>query len=298
MTETTAAVRNVSDTALWAAHFRAEESRRPDALFRDPYAEKLGAAQGLEMARKMPHGESHAWAWVARTYLFDQMLQQEIAAGADLIVNCAAGLDARPYRMQLPQTLQWIEADLPGILAHKAERLAGDKPNCQLERIAVNLADAGERGKFLEQIASRGKRGVVLTEGLLIYLQPEEVARFATDLSGVRALQRWILDLHSPRLLRMMQRRTGKALEKVGAPFRFGPAGGPSFFAPFGWKTVRVEGMLSTASRFGRPPLFLRLLAKIFARGTPNFNRPWSGVCLLQKSAVPQAENGNAPGVQ
>ena len=297
MTETSAGVRNISDTALWAAHFRAQESRRPDALFRDPYAEKLGAAQGLEMARKLPHGESHAWAWVARTYLFDQMLQQEISAGADLIVNCAAGLDARPYRMQLPTTLQWIEADLPGILAYKAERLAGDKPTCQLERIAVNLADAGERGKFLAQIASRGKRGVVLTEGLLIYLQQEEVARFAGDLAGVAALQRWILDLHSPRLLRMMQRRTGKALEKVGAPFRFGPAGGPSFFAPFGWKTARVESMLRTAAQFGRPPLFLRLLAKMFASGTPNFNRPWSGVCLLQKAAAAQTENRDAAGV-
>ena len=293
MTETSASVRNISDTALWAAHFRAEESRRPDALFRDPYAEKLGAAQGLEMARKLPHGESHAWAWVARTYLFDQMLQQEIAEGADLIVNCAAGLDARPYRMQLPATLQWIEADLPGILAYKAERLAGDKPTCQLERVAVNLADPGERGKFLQRIAARGKRGGVLTEGLLIYLEQEEVARFARDLSGVSSLQRWILDLHSPRLLRMMQRRTGKALEKVGAPFRFGPAGGPSFFEPFGWKPARVEGMLKTATGFGRPPLYLRLLSKIAGRGETNFNRPWSGVCLLQKDAALKTEKEN-----
>ena len=285
----------MSDTALWAAHFRAEESRRPDAMFRDPYAEKLGAAQGLEMARKLPYGESHAWAWVARTYLFDQLLQQEIAEGADLVLNCAAGLDARPYRMQLPATLQWVEADLPGILAYKTERLAGDRPNCQLERIAVNLADAGERGKFLKQIAGRGKRGVVLTEGLLIYLEQEEVARFARDLSGVGALRRWVLDLHSPRLLRMMQRRTGKALEQVGAPFRFGPAGGPSFFAMFGWKPVRVESMLRTATHFGRPPLFLRLVARIFARGTPNFNRPWSGVCLLQREAEPNTESENTP---
>ena len=184
MTETSASVRNISDTALWAAHFRAEESRRPDALFRDPYAEKLGAAQGLEMARKLPHGESHAWAWVARTYLFDQMLQQEIAEGADLIVNCAAGLDARPYRMQLPATLQWIEADLPGILAYKSERLAGDKPTCQLERVAVNLADPGERGKFLQRIAARGKRGGVLTEGLLIYLEQEDIASITTQISA------------------------------------------------------------------------------------------------------------------
>ena len=284
MSSDTAQVRNVSDTALWAAHFRAEESQRPDALFHDPYAEKLGAQRGGEMARALPQGLSHAWAWVARTYLFDQLLQKEIADGADLIVNCAAGLDARPYRMQLPATLRWIEADLPGILSYKKELLANDKPTCQLERIAVNLADTGERRRFFAAIASGGKRGVVLTEGLLIYLTAEEVAEFAEDLSGVTSLQRWILDMHSPRLLAMMQRNTGKALEKVGAPFKFGPAEGPDFFRSHGWTPVQVEGLLHTAARFKRPPPLLRLFARLFDVRSWKANRPWAGICLLQKN--------------
>jgi methyltransferase (TIGR00027 family) len=285
MSSAPAQVRNVSDTALWAAHFRAEESRRPDALFHDPYAEKLGAQRGGEMAGALPQGLSHAWAWVARTYLFDQILQKEIADGADLIVNCAAGLDARPYRMQLPSSLQWIEADLPGILVYKKELLANDKPTCQLERIAVNLAEAGERRRFFEAISNRGKRGLVLTEGLLIYLSAEEVAQFAEDLSGIASLQRWILDMHSPRLLAMMKRNTGKALEKVGAPFKFGPAEGPEFFRPHGWAPIQVEGLLHTSARFKRPPLLLRLFAKLFDVRGWKANRPWAGVCLLQKNS-------------
>jgi methyltransferase (TIGR00027 family) len=286
MSNAPAQVRNVSDTALWAAHFRAEESRRPDALFHDPYAEKLGAQRGGEMARTLPQGLSHAWAWVARTYLFDQILQKEIADGADLIVNCAAGLDARPYRMQLPPTLQWIEADLPDMLAYKTELLAEDKPTCQLERIAVNLADINERRRFFAGIAGRGQRGIVLTEGLLIYLSAEEVAQFAEDLSGAASLQRWILDMHSPRLLAIMQRQTGKALEKVGAPFKFGPAEGPDFFRPHGWTPVQVEGFLHTAARFRRPPLHLRFIAKIFDVRSWKANQPWAGACLMQKSST------------
>jgi hypothetical protein len=31
----------------------------------------------------------------------------------DMIVNLAAGLDARAYRMQLPKTLKWVDVDLP-----------------------------------------------------------------------------------------------------------------------------------------------------------------------------------------
>jgi len=278
-------VRNISDTALWAAHFRAQETRRPDALFRDPYAEKLGAQQGAEIARTLPEGQSHAWAWVARTYLFDQILQKEIAEGADLIVNCAAGLDARPYRMQLPATLQWIEADLPEILAYKTEKLAGEKPSCQLERVAVNLADVEARRQFFASLASRGRRGVVLTEGLLIYLAPEEVAQFARD-AGVVPLQRWLLDMHSPRLLAMMQRQTGKALQKVGAAFKFGPPEGPDFFVPNGWAPIQIEGLLHTAARFGRPPLLLRFFAKLSDAHTWQIKRPFAGVCMLQKSSA------------
>jgi methyltransferase (TIGR00027 family) len=292
MSSVPAEVRNVSDTALWAAHFRAEESRRPDALFRDPYAEKLGARRGGEMASALPQGLSHAWAWVARTYLFDQMLQKEIAEGADLVVNCAAGLDARPYRMKLPSTLRWIEADLPDILAYKKELLANDQPTCQLERIPVNLADAEERRRFFVEIAGRGQRGVVLTEGLLIYLSAEEVAQFAEDLSGVASLQRWILDMHSPRLLAMMQRNTGKALEKVGAAFKFGPVEGPDFFRPHGWTPTQVEGFLHTAARFRRPPRLLRLVARLFDVRSWKANRPWAGVCLLQKDSAPKDEKG------
>jgi O-methyltransferase involved in polyketide biosynthesis len=31
-------IANVSDTSFWVAHYRAVESERPDALFRDPLA--------------------------------------------------------------------------------------------------------------------------------------------------------------------------------------------------------------------------------------------------------------------
>jgi O-methyltransferase involved in polyketide biosynthesis len=188
--------------------------------------------------------------------------------------------------MQLPTTLQWIEADLPDILAYKKELLAGDKPTCQLERIAVNLADVNERRRFLADITKHGKRGIVLTEGLLIYLSTEEVAQLAEDFSGTGSLQRWILDMHSPRLLAMMQRRTGKALEKVGASFKFGPAEGPDFFRSHGWTPVQVEGLLHTAARFRRPPLLLRLIAKISDVRNWKVNRPWAGVCLLQNNSA------------
>lgn len=275
-------VRNISDTALWAAYFRAEESKRLDALFSDPYAERLEDGKGAEIARTIPQGQSHAWAWVTRTYLFDQFIREEIAGGADPVVNCAAGLDARPYRMELPGKLQWVELDLREIRAYKEARLA-EKPRCVLERIAVDLSDVSERHKVFASIAPRRKRALILTEGLLIYLTAEDAASLARDLADVPCFERWILDIHSSGLLKIMQKDTGKALDKAGVPFRFGPEG-PGFFGPHGWDTIQAQGTLRVAARFGRPPFSLRMLAKLPATAAP-WKRPWHGVCVMQKRA-------------
>jgi len=64
-------VRGVSDTARWVAYFRALETRRPDALFHDPYAERLAGDHGFRIANTLIQGNKQEWAWVARTYLFD-----------------------------------------------------------------------------------------------------------------------------------------------------------------------------------------------------------------------------------
>jgi O-methyltransferase involved in polyketide biosynthesis len=47
---------NVSDTALCTAVYRAEESERPDTLFKDSLARRLAGERGFHIARHMsPH---------------------------------------------------------------------------------------------------------------------------------------------------------------------------------------------------------------------------------------------------
>ncbi len=282
-TGTQAVVRNISDTARWAAVFRARETERADAIFHDPYAERLAGKMGVDIANTLPQGNRHAWAWVARTYLFDQFITQEIEQGTDMVVNLAAGLDARPYRMALPASLQWIEVDLPEILTYKEEILAKEKPSCALQRIRLDLSDGNARRALFADLHRRANKILVITEGLLIYLSAEEVAALAKDLAASSHFQHWIMDLASPGLLRLMQRTTGKRLSEVGAPFKFAPAEGPAFFSPHGWEPVDVKGLLKTATRFKRPPFFLRLLGRLPEQKGPAGNRPWSGVCLFKR---------------
>jgi len=275
--------RNISDTARWAAYFRAEETKRPDAIFRDPYAERLCGQHGVDIANTLPNGNKHAWAWVTRTYLFDDFITQELGEGVDLVLNLAAGLDARPYRMNLPASLQWIEVDLPGILAYKEEILAGEKPTCALERLRLDLANVNARRTLFANLNQRAKKILVLTEGLLIYLSAEEVGTLAKDLARGANFQRWVMDLSSPGLLKMMQKTTGRRLSEIGAPFKFAPAEGPAFFSPHGWEPMQVKGMLKTATKFKRPPLLLRLFGLLPEKKGPAGNQPWSGVCLFKR---------------
>lgn len=279
--ELTSSVRGVSDTARWVAYFRARETERPDALFRDPYAERLAGERGFRIAHTLRDGDKHEWAWVARTYLFDQFVSREVEQGADVVLNLAAGLDARPYRMQVPSGLHWVEVDLPEIIAYKEEVLASEKPNCVLERIALDLSDQSARRQLFSRVNNLGSKVALMSEGLLIYLTNEEVASLAGDLAVFLNFHCWVLDLASPGQLKLMQRTTGKQLQEAGAPFKFGPSEGQNFFAPYGWQPHEVQGMLKTAAKFNRPPKeLLALLPE--PKGLPG-NYPWTGVCLLKR---------------
>ena len=282
MNEPISTVRSISDTALWVAYFRARETERPDALFRDPYAEKLAGEHGFRIANTLADGNKHEWAWVARTYLFDQFISRAVQGGAEMVVNLAAGLDARPYRMDVPASLQWVEVDLPELISYKQEVLADETPRCRLERVSLDLSDGPARQKFFTQLNARARKIAVACEGLLIYFTPEEVASFARDLAAQEHFQTWVLDLASPGQLKLMQRTTGKELSEAGAAFKFGPAEGANFFIPHGWEPKDVQGLLKTAAHFKRSPTELSSLLPEPKRIMGNY--PWTGVCLLEKN--------------
>ncbi len=281
MSQLNSSVRNISDTALWVAYFRAKETKRADALFRDPYAERLAGELGSRIANSLDQGTKHEWAWVARTYLFDQFILQEIERGTDLVINLASGLDARPYRLELPLSLHWIEIDFPEVVSYKESILANQEPKCVLERIALDLLDEGRRRDFFGKVNREFRRILVVAEGLLIYFSPGQVASLATDLAEGAKFHAWVIDLASPGQLKVMQRTMGKQLAEGGAPFRFAPEEGVAFFTQYGWNAKSIRGLLKTASELNRAPRELLSLLPEPAGAFGNY--PWTGVCLLDR---------------
>jgi methyltransferase (TIGR00027 family) len=275
-------IRNISDTALWVAVFRARETERQDALFRDPFARKLAGERGEQIAKGMQAGLRYEWPYTARTVRFDQIVAEQIKQGTDMVINLAAGLDTRPYRMDLPPALQWIEVDFPAMIDYKEEVLAGEKLRCTLERVRLDLSDVKARRALFQRLGSNTRKVLVLTEGLLVYLTRDEVSALGRDLAAQASFRDWAIDLCSPGLLKMLQKNLG-ALSEAGSPLKFGPEEGPEFFTPSGWKPVEVYSMLKTAARIRRLPFFLRLMSLLPESNGRQGSRPWGAVCHLTR---------------
>lgn len=280
-----AQLQNISDTALWVAVYRAMESERPDALFRDPYARRLAGPRGEEIARAIPRGMSLGWPMVVRTAVMDEIILRTIARdGVDGVVNLAAGLDTRPYRMPLAPDFRWIDVDLPGILAYKSEQLGGERPACRYEQVSVDLTDRDARRAFFTRVAAG--RMLVLTEGLLVYLTSEDVASLAADLHSHTAFTRWLIDLASPRLLRMLKRTWGKHLSAAGSPMRFAPPDGTAFFEKFGWREAEFRSTWEESHRLKREMRFAwlwRLIGRLMPARLQDEYRRMSGIVLLER---------------
>src|SRR5689334_21522981 len=140
-----APIRNVSDTALWIAAYRAIETARPYAVFKDPFAKKLAGDRGMQIAAATPHTKAMGFAMVTRTTAIDKLVLHAIDLGVDTVINIGAGLDSRPYRLSLPPQLHWIELDFDDMIQYKEHSLRGADPNCDLKRYAVDLTNDEQR---------------------------------------------------------------------------------------------------------------------------------------------------------
>jgi methyltransferase (TIGR00027 family) len=284
----TTAIEHVSDTARWVALYRAMESERPDALFRDPYARTLAGERGERILASMRKGRAWAWPMVVRTAVMDELILRAIARdGVGTVLNLAAGLDTRPYRLPLPPTLRWVEVDFPDVIAYKQEQLAGERPTCALEQVGIDLTDVAGRRALFDRIGAAVRRVLIVSEGLLIYLTPDAVASLAADLAVPPSFRLWLIDLASPRLLKMMEKSWGQAVAAGNAPFLFAPPEGTRFFEPHGWREAEYRSMWEESLRLKRTmrgAWLWSLIGRLYPKSKREEFRRMSGIVLLERT--------------
>ena len=274
-------LRNISDTALWVAVYRADETERADAIFIDNYARNLAGKRGESIVQAMQNGIKNSWSFVARTYLFDKIIQETVKNGVQQVINLASGLDTRPYRLELPSEIKWIDVDLPEIINYMDAEMAGIVPVCEVERIALDLSLRTERRELFENLAARKLKTLVVAEGLIGYLSEKNASTLSYDLSHTLSFDFFLLDLMSPGILPLINTEMGSLLIDANSPLVFAPEEGEDFFRLFGWNPVASHSKFKTAALLNRLPDSLLHYANMPEPVGPKGDFPWSGVCLF-----------------
>jgi methyltransferase (TIGR00027 family) len=254
----------VGKTALGVAMVRAQESRRGDRLFDDPYAAAfLDAAPGVfdtEQRAAAAAGGTASWGAafsshvVIRTRFYDDYLLDAAGDGLRQGVLLAAGLDTRAYRLAWPDGLRLFELDLPGVLRFKDAVLAGQRAVARCQRLAVPVDLRGDWTVALSGAGFRpGDPTVWLVEGLFIYLSADEAARLLTTISELSAtgsrlaFENEDLDTDAMRA----QARKTPAMAEYAAMWKSGLPDARAWLADHGWQPT-VHDRRAVAAEYGR----------------------------------------------
>jgi methyltransferase (TIGR00027 family) len=279
-------ITHVTDTAFWVAHFRAIESQRAAPAFHEPLASLLSGNRGRQIARSIPRASMVEWGMVLRTSAIDRLIYEALESGVDTVLNLGAGLDTRPYRMQLPATLRWVEMDFPSIVELKNSKLVEYKPVCGLERVSVDLLDRRARNTLLVRYATTSKNILVITEGVLTYLAVHDAATLAEELAAFPSIRFWIQDFDNSGQSRSPR---GWDAKLKAAPFLFRVKDWFAFFEKYGWRSSHAITCFEESQRINRPypldfpfGLILRALPKAMSQKILSL----SGAVLM-KSVAP-----------
>jgi methyltransferase (TIGR00027 family) len=243
-------MRPVAMTAQFTAKARAVESLRPDALFRDLWAQRFaGKAGDAWLARQPP--EHPGVSVVIRTRFFDDFFAERLGNPfLRQVVLLAAGYDTRAYRLEWPLGTRLFEIDQPAVLAYKEEvlRAEGALPHC--ERIAIG---ADLESQWDEPLLAAGftpdAPSIWLLEGLLIYLAPEEAKCVVATAVRLSSVGSWMgLDLINRAVLTSPWTRDRvERLAQRGMPWRFGVDDPAAWLGRLGW-----EARTATIAEIGR----------------------------------------------
>jgi methyltransferase (TIGR00027 family) len=266
------------------AYVRALESQRPDALFHDAFASRLAGEAGEAIAREIGNVEFIAKSIAVRTAVMDELILQTVSRNeVDLVLNLAAGLDTRPWRLALPPGLRWVDVDLPDVLEFKASVIGAEPATCEYESLPANILDTAARAGVLQH-CSGAHRALIVTEGFLIYLSPTQVATLARDLHAQPSMMWWLADLTGPRALEMLQWVWGPRFP--GAKFQFAPPDSADFFRRLHWREVLFRSSRDEDKRLKRAPktsLLSRVVLWLSPAAFRAEMRRLSGIALLAR---------------
>lgn len=209
-------ITHVTDTALMVAAYRALESESPDGFVHDPFAGRLAGERGMAMLRGNPQPEMMRFRVGVRSRFIDELLLEALGSKPiATVLSLGCGLDTRPWRLDLPPDLRWIEVDFPALLDYKDALLSAETLRCRRERVAADLNDPAQRNALFA--AAGNAPALMLTEGLLMYLPGETVEALAAEAQSESRIAHWILDVTTEAYAKALHLDTTRPVRHVQA---------------------------------------------------------------------------------
>ena len=187
-------ITHVSDTALMVAACRALESECPDGFVHDPFAARLAGERGMAMLRGLPQPEMMRFGIGVRSRFMDELLLEALASKTiATVLSVGCGLDTRPWRLELPPDLRWIEVDFADMLDYKEALMTAETPQCRRERLTADVNHPAQR-RTIYAAAGRAP-ALMITEGLLMYLPAGTVEALAAEAWQESGIAHWMSDI-------------------------------------------------------------------------------------------------------
>jgi hypothetical protein len=239
-----AEIRHVSDTALMVAACRAMETARTDGLTTDPFARELAGERGMAIAQGMDRIDIMCFGVGIRSKFLDELVTYAVQdLHVEAVLCLGSGLDTRPWRMDLPVSLRWIEVDFPAMQEYKASIMDHHAPKCRLERIAADLGSPAERDRVFARLpAAPGDTTLMITEGLLMYLPADAVEALAAA-----PTRYWVMDITSPHFGKLIHRDSFQSIQNVRAEGHLDGAQILEVIRRNGWAPLRRRSYITDA---------------------------------------------------
>ena len=138
-------------------------------LLQDPKAEEIWAAEGFSLKGKSK-SKWLAYYMAMRGKVFDQWVMEQLAAEpSSVVVHLGCGMDSRAERVELEKypACQWYDVDFPEVIS---ERRRYYKESHQYQMVASDVRDP----QWLQKVPA-DRHGIVVMEGISMYLAPEEL---------------------------------------------------------------------------------------------------------------------------
>lgn len=201
----------VMETLLPVLYSRVYETQQPSPILKDPVAQTWVNKIDYDFSQFDTAFQNNLGVAI-RTFILDDYAKQFIEAHPQArIINIAAGLDTRFYRMDNGQ-LTWIELDLPDSIAVRQQLMQETERHYTLATSALDT-------QWMDDLAS-DQPTLFIVEGLLMYLTEDEIKGMLSAIADRFTNAELLLEV----LGRTQATRTHQndAISKTDAQFKFG----------------------------------------------------------------------------